>query len=95
MLTLMGKRAFDFRSVNMVVRTALVCVVVIGLDWLMLRQGWFLTYTRFGWLPGFCRLLVDGAAYATLVLLFKAVNPREMVGFLKDALRKKREPATT
>jgi O-antigen/teichoic acid export membrane protein len=95
MLVLMGRRAFDLRSVNMVVRTALVCGVVIALDWWMRQQGWFETHTRFVWLPGFYRLLVDGAAYAALVLLFKAVNPREMIAFLKDALRKKREPATT
>ena len=95
MLVLMGKRAFDRRSVNMVVRTALVCLVVVGLDLLMQHEGWFHTLTRFGWLPGFCRLLVDGAAYAALVLLFKAVDPKEIVAFLKDALRKKREPATT
>ncbi len=95
MLVLMGRRAFDKRSVNMVARTAVVCVLVIALDLLLKRQGWFLTWTRFAWLPGFCRLVVDGLAYAALVLLFKAVNPKEIVAFLKDALRKKREPATT
>jgi O-antigen/teichoic acid export membrane protein len=79
MIAMVGSRAFDRRSVSMVVRTALVCALVIALDGALARV-----------LPPAGRLLADAAVYVALVFAFRAVKVRELLEFGRAAFRTKR-----
>ena len=81
MTALVGRRAFDRRSVVMIVKTLVVCAMVIAVDLLAL-QG----------LPGFLRLTVDGVLYLLGVLLTRAINVKELVGFARGAMQRRKQP---
>jgi O-antigen/teichoic acid export membrane protein len=81
MTALVGRRAFDRRSGVMIVKTLVVCAMVIAVDLLAL-QG----------LPGFLRLAVDGALYLLGVLLTRAISVKEVVGFARGALQRRKQP---
>ncbi|MBS1152531.1 MAG: polysaccharide biosynthesis protein, partial [Myxococcaceae bacterium] len=86
MVAMMGRRSLDGRTVKMLLKTALVCAGVIALD-LTLRQ-------RLPQLPGLLRMVINGLAYLTGVVVFGAVSPTEMLAFARQAFRRKRaEPA--
>jgi O-antigen/teichoic acid export membrane protein len=79
MFAIIGKKAFDRRTLNMVLRTTLVVAGVVALDrFLFQRTG----------LPGIVRILIDGAAYAGGVVLIRAVDVKETYQFAKAAFRK-------
>jgi O-antigen/teichoic acid export membrane protein len=76
MMRLVGLRAFDRRTLVMLLKTAAVCVVVWALDaWL---QGQLQP-------PG--RLVIDAGVYAGLLLLSGAVKVRETLQFARAAAR--------
>ncbi|MBX7097201.1 MAG: oligosaccharide flippase family protein [Myxococcaceae bacterium] len=85
MLVMMGKRGFDRRTVVMMAKTLAVCAVVIGVDVALRQAG--VDAAR-----GLVRVLIDAAVYLVLVLVTRAVDPRELTGFMKEASRRKREP---
>jgi O-antigen/teichoic acid export membrane protein len=86
MVTLMGRRSIDERTVKMLFKTAVVCAAVVALD-LTLRQ-------RAPHLPGLLRMVLNGLAYLAGVVVTGAVSPGEMLVFAKQAFRRKRaEPA--
>ncbi len=82
MTALVGRRAFDRRSVLIVVKTLLVCALVIALD---------------RWLDGrvhaFIRLAIDLVAYVALAVAVRAVHVQETVAFARAALKSKKQPA--
>lgn len=79
MFTIIGRRAFDARTVRMLWRTLVAVALVIGLDRLVA------TSTS---LHGFLRLVLDGAAYAALVVALRAVDVQETFRFAKAAFKK-------
>jgi O-antigen/teichoic acid export membrane protein len=77
MTALVGRRAFDRRSLGMIARTVLACAVVIGLHlWLAGRVHPYL------------RLGIDVVVYAALVVGSGAVRIRELVEFVRLARAK-------
>jgi O-antigen/teichoic acid export membrane protein len=80
MTALVGRRAFDARSVGVIARTLVVCAVVWALD---------------GWLVGrvhpFVRLGAGAGLYVVLAVGLGAVKVRELVAFVRSARRP--EPA--
>ncbi len=86
MVAMMGRRSLDGRTVKMLLKTGVVCLAVIALD-RTLRQ-------RVPQLPGLLRMVLNGLAYFSGVVVTGAVSPREMIAFAKQAFRRKRhEPA--
>jgi O-antigen/teichoic acid export membrane protein len=81
MTALVGRRAFDRRSVVMIVKTLVVCGVVIAIDLLAL-QG----------LHGLVRLAVDGVLYLLGVLLTRALDVKELVRFARGAMQRRKQP---
>ncbi len=81
MTALVGRRAFDRRSVLIIVKTLLVCAAVVAFD----RQ-------LQGSMPALARLALDLVVYAVLAVVFGAVHLRETVAFARAALR--RQPDT-
>jgi O-antigen/teichoic acid export membrane protein len=79
MFTLIGRKAFDRRVLNMLWRTAVVVAAVIGLDR-------FLAHNLP--LPGIVRLVIDGLAYGAGVIGLRAIDVRETYTFAKAAFRK-------
>lgn len=79
MFSIIGRKAFDKRSLNMLWRTLVAVGLVIGLDRVLA------THTP---LPGFLRLVVDGAAYFGLIVGFRAIDVRETLAFARAAFRK-------
>jgi O-antigen/teichoic acid export membrane protein len=80
MVVMMGRRSFDARTVTMMLKTAGVCVVVVGLDVAMRRHA--------PGIPGLVRTTLDGLAYALGVVVTGAVRPRELLAFGKQAFRR-------
>lgn len=85
MMVMMGRRGFDRRSLLMIFKTAVVCAIVLGVDQMLRDQ-----HVEAG--KGFLRLVIDGVVYVVLVVVTKAVDPREILGFVREAFRRKREP---
>jgi len=81
MFASLGKRCFDKRSVEGLVKTGLVCALVLGL-----HQG-LSAFTAWNMLHCF---LVELAAYVVLAVLLGAVNVREVYGFVRMAFKKER-----
>lgn len=79
MFAIIGKKAFDARTGRMLVRTLAAVALVVGLDRLIA------TTTQ---LHGFLRLVLDGAAYAALVVGLRAVDVKETLRFAKAAFKK-------
>ncbi len=79
MVVMMGRRSLDWRTARMLLKTAGVCAAVIGLD-VFLRQ-------HAPEIPGVARMTIDGAVYAAGVVLSRAVDPREMINFGRQAFR--------
>lgn len=82
MTAYVGRRAFDRRSLSIVGRSLVVCLLVIGLDRWLAPQ-----------VPGLVRLVADGAAYAVLAVLLGAVRVRETLAFARGAFSKRRAGA--
>jgi O-antigen/teichoic acid export membrane protein len=80
MTLLLGSRAFDRRRFVMLVKTAVVCAAVVALDRIAL--------SHLGW----ARLMIDGAAYVTLVVAWGAVDHRTILEFARRALTRKKTP---
>lgn len=81
MTTLVGRRAFDRRSLGVIAKTLLVCVLVSTLDfWLLERVH-----------PAL-RLSADAAVYVLLVLGSGAVKVRELLAFVRSARAQQAEP---
>lgn len=80
MTALVGRRAFDRRSVVMIVKTVLLCIAVIALD---------------RWLDGrvhpFIRLGLDLFAYLLGAVLSGAVHLTETIAFARGALQRKKQ----
>jgi O-antigen/teichoic acid export membrane protein len=79
MFAIIGRKAFDARTGRMLWRTLIAVVLVIGLDRVVASNTG---------LHGFVRLVIDGLAYGTLVVLFRAVDVRETYRFAKAAFKK-------
>lgn len=81
MTAFVGRRAFDRRSLLIVLKTLVVCALVLALNrWLH------------GRLPDLARLAVDLVAYIALAIGVGAVHLRETVEFARAALRRKKQP---
>jgi O-antigen/teichoic acid export membrane protein len=77
MTALVGRRAFDARSLGVIGRLLVACVAVSALDfWLIERTHPYL------------RLGVDAVVYAALVLGSGAVNVKELITFVRSARQK-------
>jgi O-antigen/teichoic acid export membrane protein len=74
MTALVGTRAFDRRTVVMVVKTTVVCALVWALDTVLVART-----------PVVARLLVDALVYVALLAASGAVNWRETVAFARSA----------
>jgi len=86
MVTMMGRRSLDARTGTMLLKTAVVCAAVIGLDFTLRQQ--------LPSLPGLLRMVLNGIAYVAGVVVTGAVSPREMLAFARQAFRRKKaEPA--
>lgn len=82
MTAMVGRRAFDRRSVVMVLKTLVVCALVVAFDrWLD------------GRLPALLRLGIDLAAYLLLAVATGAVHVRETVDFARAAFNRRKQPA--
>jgi len=82
MLVLLGRRAFDRRSVTTLAKTALACLVVFAAD-------------RLGAGLGLARVAVDALLYVGLVLALRAVRVGEVVDVIRLASRQKAGYAAT
>ncbi len=80
MTALVGRRAFDARSLSVIARTVVACVLVSALDWYLLER-----------VHPFVRLGADGLVYVVLVIGSGAVKVKELIAFVKTA--RKKEPA--
>jgi O-antigen/teichoic acid export membrane protein len=77
MMVLVGARAFDRRTLIMLLKTSAVCLLVWVLDaWLVERA------------PAMLRLAADGVAYVALLLFSGAVQVRETLAFAFSAAKK-------
>jgi O-antigen/teichoic acid export membrane protein len=74
MLYLVGRRAFDRRSLAMIAKTLTVCAGVILVDRLLVQLG-----------PA--RLMVDALVYTAGVVGTRAVRPHEVLEIARSALR--------
>jgi O-antigen/teichoic acid export membrane protein len=74
MIAVVGREAFDQRTLRMVGKSLAACVVVIAVDRLAARIGW-------------ARIVVDVVAYVVVVVTTGAVRARETWGFLTSAVR--------
>ncbi len=81
MMVLIGRRAFDRRTLLMLAKTAVVCALVIGFDH-------FLGSLKTIFSPDPPRLVLDALLYCTLVVLVRAVRIQETVAFARSAFRK-------
>jgi hypothetical protein len=79
-MSLIGRRAFDRRSLSMIAKTLVACAIVLAVD---SRLG--------GW--GWARLGVDATLYLALVVASRALRLGEMIDFAVTAFRS-RAPAT-
>jgi len=81
MFATLGKRCFDRRSAEVLLRTGAVCATVVGLDLgLSAYTSWNVLY----------RIGVDAVAYFLLAVLLRAVNLQEMYEFVRMAFKKER-----
>lgn len=78
MFAVVGREAFDRRTLTMLGKSLFACTVVVGIDQLLRPMG-------------FGRLLVDAAVYLVIVLATGALRAREILGVVMAALH--REPA--
>ncbi len=81
MFGVIGRRAFDRRTLLMLSRTAVVC----GLVWAGHHYVWAGVEGMFG----FVRMVIDGVVYVALAVSLKAVNVRELRDFAVNAFRAK------
>ena len=82
MFASLGRRCFDKRSAGVLLRTGLVCFLVVGLHQCLLLA--------FPTLSVLYLLSVDVLAYFFLAVLLGAVHLREMYGFTRMAFKKER-----
>lgn len=82
MTSLVGRRAFDARSLSVIARTLVTCAAVSGLDWWLLEQ-----------VHPAVRLAADAVVYLVLVLGLGAVNVKELVAFVRTARQKDPTPS--
>ncbi len=80
MLFFLGRRAFDRRNLVVILKSVIICAVVVGVDFLLRGLG-----------P--VRHALTVPLYAVLALVSGAVRPREAIQLAKDALRNKRAAA--
>ena len=80
MFAALGRRCFDGRSARVLLKTGLVCALVIAL-----HQG-LVAFTTWGMLY---RLVTEALAYILLAAWLGAVNVREMHGFVRMAFKQK------
>lgn len=80
MMVIVGRRAFDRRTVVMLGKTLVVCGLVLCIDRLV------------AWV-GPARLLIDAVAYCVLIVLFRAIHLQETFDFALAAFRRRRDPA--
>jgi O-antigen/teichoic acid export membrane protein len=78
MTWMVARRAFDRRSVTVLAKTGVVCVVVVVLDRLLLPFGAL-------------RMAADGLLYAGLVVAWKAVDVQQITQFVRHALARRGE----
>ncbi len=79
MTAYVGTRAFDRRSILMIVKTIAVVIAVTFLDFYL--QGRMNPYVR---------IAVDGMAYVALILAVRAMNVQETIQFARAAFARKR-----
>lgn len=77
MFSVVGREAFDRRTLVMLGKSLLACAVVLGIDQLLQPMTW-------------ARLALDGATYLAIVLATGALRAREMLDVVRAAMR--REP---
>ena len=75
MVWVVGKQAFDRRSLLMMAKALAACVAVVALDTLLAPLG-----------P--VRIVVDALAYCTLFVLLRAIPLKETLDFVRVALRR-------
>ena len=76
MVSIVGRRAFDRRTVSMVLKSAAACALVVVVDRYAVPLGWF-------------RLAVDAAVYLVVVVSTGALRIREIVELVMTAVRAK------
>jgi len=74
MTALVGRRAFDRRSLSVIARTVAACALVAALDWWLLERAH----------PAL-RLALDAVLYVALVVGSGALKVRELVAFVRTA----------
>lgn len=82
MFSRVGRTAMDKRLATMLIKTTLVCGVVVVVDRFVLQP------------LGPARLVLDGLLYAALVLGTGAVSVRETLGFVKEIRAQRSAPPT-
>jgi O-antigen/teichoic acid export membrane protein len=84
----LGRRAFDQRSITRLSKTIACAVVVVVIDRLLVP---FTAQLPVDFrVSGVLRVAVDALVYAILVTLTGALDIRELLGFVKQAIRQKR-----
>lgn len=81
LLWVVGREAFDRRSLLMVAKALGACAAVVAFDWLLAPLG-----------PA--RIVLDGLAYGALFVLLRAMPLRETLDFVRAALRRSRVQPT-
>lgn len=80
MLFLVGRRAFDRRSLTMLGKCGVLCTVVLVSNQLLAAWGW-------------ARVAIDALLYFGLAVAWKAIDLGELAGFVRAAMKKKAAPA--
>jgi len=78
--TALKGRAFDARSIGTVAKSLAICGVVVGAHVMLASIG-----------PA--RLAVDGVLYLVLAILVGALRPREMLGTIREAVKRRPQEA--
>lgn len=77
MMYALGREIVDRRTVAVLLKTVLVCLAVIALDWMLLPMG--------AW-----RLLADGAVYVGAAVLIGAVDVKGLMTIARNVLAERR-----
>ncbi len=78
MFSVVGRNAFDRRTLTMLGKSLFACAVVLGVDRLLQPMAW-------------ARVMLDAATYLVIVLATGALRAREMLDVVRAAMR--RQPA--
>jgi O-antigen/teichoic acid export membrane protein len=81
MISFVGRRAFDRRTLGAVGKSLAACAIVAGVD-------------RLAGLLGWARLVLDAAVYLFVVVATGTLRVGEIAGVLRAALRDRAHPAT-